>query len=318
MKKVFTIVLPIYGNQDNLPVTIPYIIDHLELFHEYTVEILLVNDGSPDNSWELMQEYQNKYPELIRIVQLTRNFGQLSAWRCGMDLAKGDVIGFISADLQDPFELFSEMLKEWEKGYPIVIGARSERNEKGLSVLFSKLFQKLVHVFIDERYPKGGFDFFLIDKKVKEKYQALHESNDLTQLWLLWLGYEVKEIPYSRIGREVGKSGYTFFMKVEMGVKIFTVYSKFMINCLLSMGVFFFLCAVGICFASIVLIYTGVVVPDFLQSFGIGSFFTSINLIAFSVIGNYLWNTMSYCKRNPPYLIDRVVEKNVADNNTSK
>lgn len=132
MKSLFSVVIPIYGNEKNLPITVPYIIEHLELFENYRVEVIMVNDGSPDNSWEVMKKYQSEYPDLIKIASLSRNFGQMACIHAGMDLAKGDVIGVISADMQEPFELFADMLKEWEKGYKIVAGVRSGRDEKGI------------------------------------------------------------------------------------------------------------------------------------------------------------------------------------------
>ncbi len=309
MKRIFSIVLPIYGNEKNLPITIPYIIDHLHLFSEYDVELLLINDGSPDESWKKMCDYQRRYPKVIRIAQFTRNFGQLAAWRCGMDMARGDVIGFISADLQDPFELFVDMLKWWEEGYPIVIASRDNRNEKGVSIIFSKVFQRLVHTFIDRRYPNGGFDFFIIDKSVKEQYSRLHKSNVLTQLWLLWLGDKTKEIQYTRKKREVGKTGYTFFMKIEMGMRVFTLYSKFLINAILSLGLLFFVLSIAIGIVSIILWLNQRLCSTLMQMFLVGSFFSGIHLIAVAFIGNYLWNTMNYCKNNPPYLVEEIIEE---------
>ncbi len=308
--KNFSIVIPIYGNEDNLPYTIPYIMNHLDLFEDYSIEIILVNDGSPDDSWQIMREFQKRYSEIIRIASLTRNFGQLAAWRCGMDLATGDVIGFISADLQDPFELFVDMLNAWENGYQIVVGARTDRIERGISVVFSKIFQKIVHIVIDKRYPKGGFDFFLIDRIVKEKYSELHKSNDLTQLWLLWLGYKVKEIPYTRREREIGKTGYTFFMKVEMGLRVLTVYSKCLINMILYGGIFLFMVSIGVLIITLIgKLSMAYVVSDLIQIIGSESFFTGIILLSLSIIGNILWNVLTYCKNTPSYIIDELIEK---------
>lgn len=126
MKK-FSIVLPIYGNEKNLPITVPYIIDNIpKLFPNYEVEVVMVNDGSPDNSYEIMKHYQKQYPSIIKIASFTRNFGQDIAIDFGLLIASGDVIGIISADLQDPLELFADMLKEWENGYQLVYGIRKE------------------------------------------------------------------------------------------------------------------------------------------------------------------------------------------------
>ena len=78
MKSLFSVVIPIYGNEKNLPITVPYIIEHLELFENYRVEVIMVIDGSPDNSWEVMKKYQSEYPDLIKIASLSRNFGQMA------------------------------------------------------------------------------------------------------------------------------------------------------------------------------------------------------------------------------------------------
>ena len=135
MKKLFSIVIPIYKNELNLPITIPEIINAIPtLFADYRVELILVNDGSPDNSYSVMQKYQKEYPDIIRISSFTRNFGQSAAIYHGLSMAKGDVMGVISADLQDPFELFADMLKKWEEGSQLVCAVREDRNEHGLGV----------------------------------------------------------------------------------------------------------------------------------------------------------------------------------------
>lgn len=177
MKKIFSIVIPIYKNELNLPVTIPYIMERIsDLFEKYQVELILVNDGSPDNSWEIMKGYQKEYPETIRIASLTRNFGQIMAIHCGVSLAKGAAIGVISADLQDPFELFADMLKEWESGAELVCGIRQDRKEKGLSVLSSRITHRLIHKFVTDKYSEGGFDFFLMDRRVADHYVKIREK----------------------------------------------------------------------------------------------------------------------------------------------
>ena len=128
MKKLFSIIIPVYKNEKNLPITVPYILEQLPtLFPQYDIELVLVNDGSPDRSWELMKDFQRQYPETIRIASLIHNFGQGNATACGIRLAKGDAVGVISADLQDPFELFADMLAELERGHDLVCGIREGR-----------------------------------------------------------------------------------------------------------------------------------------------------------------------------------------------
>ena len=156
MIRIFSIVIPVYKSELNLPVTSPYILEQIPvLFSDYHVELILVNDGSPDSSWEIMKAYQEKYPKIIRIINLIHNFGQGNAINCGISVAKGDAIGVVAADLQDPIELFVEMLKEIENGYDMVCGVREKRAETGLMGFFSKTAHFLINQLIENEDRKS-------------------------------------------------------------------------------------------------------------------------------------------------------------------
>ena len=129
----------------------------------------MVNDGSTDDSYEVMKQIKSKHPHLVKIATLTRNFGQGACTHACYEMARGDVVGIISADGQDPFELFVDMLKEWEKGYKLVLATRDAREDKGMVVGFSKIFHKMLHK-INSEYPIGGFDFAIMDREVIQKY----------------------------------------------------------------------------------------------------------------------------------------------------
>lgn len=311
MKKIFSIVIPIYKNEMNLPVTIPYIMERVSsLFEKYQVELVLVNDGSPDNSWEIMKEYQEKYPETIRIASLTRNFGQIMAIHCGVSLAKGEVIGVISADLQDPLELFADMLEEWENGAELVCGVRQDRKEKGLSILFSKITHKLIHKFVTNKYPEGGFDFFLMDRKVADRYVAIKEKNGSLQVLLLWMGYRVKFLPYTREARELGKSGWTFSKKVKMFIDSFVTNTYLPLRVMSVIG---FLCAFGaVLFAAWIVISVFLVGRNVLGWSSLATlitFFGGLILASLGLIGEYLWRIFDAVKDRPLYLVDEVIDK---------
>lgn len=239
MKSLFSVVIPIYGNEKNLPITVPYIIEHLELFENYRVEVIMVNDGSPDNSWEVMKKYQSEYPDLIKIASLSRNFGQMACIHAGMDLAKGDVIGVISADMQEPFELFADMLKEWEKGYKIVAGVRSGRDEKGIYATCASAFHNFIKKHLNPNYPEGGSDFFLMDRSVVSEYLKIDVQYTGGLLIRYWMGYEQKEIPYVRKKREVGKSGFGFLRKIGIAMELIVSNSIILLRKLLALAVIF-------------------------------------------------------------------------------
>ncbi len=304
MKKLFSICIPVYKNEKNLPVTIPYIINHLELFPEYDVEIIMVNDGSPDRSYEVMQDFQKKYPELIRIATLTRNFGQGACTHCCYQLAKGDVIGVMSADMQEPFELFKEMLSEWEKGFKLVVAAREGRKDKGINILFSKALHRFIQKYIEPRYPKGGFDFVVMDQTVVKEFLKIDRTDALGQLNLLWLGYDYKIIPYTRKVREIGVSGWNLSKRIDVAIKTLIHYTPVPIHFTAILGALFTgfsilaVIILGILSVLKIKIFSSVLFLSLLLFFGIG-----INLFAIGLIGEYVWSMFYLDKHLPRYVV---------------
>ena len=311
MKKLFSIVIPIYKNELNLPITIPYIMEKIPiLFPEYRVELVLVNDGSPDRSWKIMKEFQQKYPETLRVASLTHNFGQMMAIHCGISLAKGDAIGVISADLQDPFELFVDMLKDWKKGAELVCGVRQGRAEKGISTLFSKVTHWMIHRFINSQYPLGGFDFFLIDRSIANRYLTIKEKNGSPQVLLMWLGCRFCFLPYTRRKREVGKSGFTFSKKVKEFMDTFVTNTYLPLR---AMSVIGFLCAFGaFAYATAIVICVllmGRSVIGWSSLATLITFFSGLILVSLGVIGEYLWRIFDAVRKRPLYVVDQIIEK---------
>lgn len=311
MKKLFSIVIPIYKSEGNLPVTVPLIMEQIPLlFPDYDVELILVNDGSPDNSWELMKGYQAQYPDTIRIASLTRNFGQAMATHCGVRMARGQAVGVISADLQDPFELFADMLKEWEEGAELVCGVRADRKERGLSILFSKLNHTLIHRFINSSYPKGGFDFFLMDRVVVDRYVSIDERNGSPQILLLWLGCRTKYLPYTRRQREIGTSGWTLSKKIKVFIDTFVTNTYLPLRIMSVIGV---VCAFGAFIYAIFIVAAAFVVESPVAGWSslaaLVTFFGGLILASLGLIGEYLWRIFDAVKGRPLYLVDEIIEK---------
>lgn len=309
MKKKFSIVMPIYKNEQNLPTTIPYVIEHRDLFSQYDVELVMVCDGSPDRSYGIMKEYKEKYPDIIKIACFTRNFGQGAATRCGMEMAEGDVIGVISADLQDPLELFAEMLKYWEEGYPFVFGTRAHRLEKGFGVFASKTMHGLVNKYVDPRYPKGGFDFYLLDRKVAEEFIAMDAPNGSTQMALLWLGYEYKAIPYDRRERTAGKSSWKFWRKIDAASGLFITYSKLPIRLSFILAILLAIVSMLILIWSIVFAIV-VTVEGLAMHILFAILFLALAAIAgmLGIMGEYIWRMFDIQKGRPRYVVKEMVK----------
>ncbi len=313
MKK-FSIILPIYGNEENLPITVPYIIENIPvLFPDYKVEIIMVNDGSPDDSYEIMKRYQKQYPETIKIASFTRNFGQGMAWDYGISIATGDVIGVISADLQEPFELFADMLKEWENGYQLVYATRKKRNDKGR--IFSEITHGLINRFISSKYPKGGFDFFLLDKEAAQQYLRAEERNGSNQLLMLWYGFNHKEIEYERRKREVGKSQWSFSKKIKAFIDIFVSNSYLPLRAMSCIGG---ISAFGGFIYAIYIIVTAIIsniMGENSSALGWSSmvtfiiFFSGLILLSLGIVGEYLWRIFDYVKHRPRYVVKEIIDE---------
>ena len=321
MKKTFSVVIPIYKSEENLPVTIPYIMENVKkLFPNYKFELILVNDGSPDNSWEIMKGYAAMYPDTIRIARFTRNFGQTAAVYYGLSIATGDVMGVISADLQDPFDLFADMLEKWKDGNELVCAVRENRDEKGLSVVFSKLTHKLIKRFINSNYPSGGFDFYLMDASVRDKLLEFKDKNGQPQVALLWLGVPTAYINYTRSKRELGTSGWTLSKKIKLVIDIFTTYSYLPLRIISGFGC---LCALGSVLYGIYLLISAFVVTTTVPGWNTLAmlivFLIGTTLFCLGIIGEYLWRIFDEVKKRPMYVVrDNQDRKKVSDENANK
>lgn len=303
MKKLFSVVLPIYNNEKNLEITIPYIIDKAKLFDGYDLEIIMVNDGSKDRSYEVMKRFQKEYPHLITIANLEYNSGQGACTECGLFLAKGDVIGVISADLQDPFELFEDMLRYHEEGYKFVYGVRQNREDRKTYASLAKLVHRFMHMFIVKDWPIGGCDFYLADKSVVNNFLSIYKIRAASSLaTFLSLTANRKELYYTRKMREVGKSGYSLKRKFRCLKEWIYYNSDFPIKALGYVSIIWIalMFAAGVLFASLGL---NVALVNMFFWFG------SVSLILFGIwsIGQYVWILVEMGKKLPRYIISEAI-----------
>ena len=176
MKKL-SVVIPVYFNELNLR----------KLYEElnkivftklknYNYELVFVDDGSQDKSAEIIEELIDKNKN-IKLVKLSRNFGSHNAVLAGLSECTGDMAAVISADLQDPPEIILEMLQKHEEGSKAVIAVRKDREESFLQKLFSNTYYKIMQKIAIKNMPKGGFDCFLIDRKIIDVIVQMKEKN---------------------------------------------------------------------------------------------------------------------------------------------
>ncbi len=302
-----SIIVPVYYNQENLPDTIPRLLGLSDVFSTYSLELIFVDDGSGDDSLKILLDFHKKAPALIKVIKLARNFGSMAAIQAGFSVASGDCVGMISADLQDPPELFQEMVGYWENGIKAVFAVRQDRHDGGMQKFFSNRYYALIRNFALKDYPTGGFDFFLIDRQVANELNKIREKNTNLMSLIYWLGFKPVMIPYTRAARSRGKSRWTLGKKIKLFIDTFVAFSYFPIRLLSVIG---FLVAVSSflygLFILLYWIFFSIDVKGWVPSMLIMTFTGGLQMTMLGVLGEYLWRTLDEVRRRPPFVIESI------------
>ncbi|WP_339798947.1 glycosyltransferase family 2 protein [Paenibacillus sp. FSL R5-0744] len=302
----FSIVVPVYYNELNLPYTIPRLKELQQLLPDFELEFVFVDDGSKDSSLSILLEEREK-DQRIKVVKLSRNFGSMSAIQAGLLQATGDCVGIIAADLQDPPELFVEMIDKWKHGKKVVLATRSDREESLSQKTFSNTYYFLLEKLALKGYPKGGFDFVLIDKQVVKELTHIEEKNTSVMSLIYWLGHDQEQIPYVRQQRKLGKSRWTLSKKIKLFVDSFVSFSYTPIRFMSIIG---FITAVlsffyGI-FVVIGTLFGFIELQGWTTIIALITFLLGIIMIMLGIIGEYMWRILDESRKRPPYIIDEV------------
>jgi polyisoprenyl-phosphate glycosyltransferase len=308
----YSIIIPVYQNEGSLNDVFHKIKDNvIDKNPQYSCEIIFIDDGSTDNSFQVLNNLHEEYPELIIIVKLTRNFGTYPAIIAGYEKARGKCLINISADLQDPPELINKMLSSYfSENFNIVICHRNARNESAYRSITSKIFYSTIKKYCFPNMPKGGFDFILISHKVKKEILHDLEADFFLQGKILWTGYEIKFIPYKRLKRKEGKSQWTFSKKMKWFIDAVMSYSFFPIRFISLIGVIIAL--TGFVFAFYILyarLFTENYVYGLTPIIMLILILSGFQLVMSGVIGEYVWRTLSQTRNREKYVIDEVIEE---------
>jgi glycosyltransferase involved in cell wall biosynthesis len=307
MSKI-SIIIPCYYNELNIPVTSIELLENEKNFPEGTeFEYVMVDDGSKDKTFEALQLFKKEYPTKVKIIKLSGNFGSYNAILAGMKYATGDCNVIIAADLQDPVTLMPKMFAHWQNGIKLVMGNREDRDDPFLSKIFAKTFQFLMKKYALPNLPKGGFDYVLFDKKLKEEVLEMDEKNSNSLYLLIWLKYEYITIPYKRMERKIGKSRWTMKKKIKLFVDSFVAFSFAPIRIITISG--FILGAVAIFYAFFIVynrLVGNIAVEGWTAMMLVFLFVSAFQMIAIGILGEYLWRTLDASRKRPNYVVDKV------------
>ena len=281
-------------------------------------EIIFVNDGSPDNSEDVLRELVKQDPHVIA-VNHSRNFSSQMAFTSGMDIANGDAIVFLDGDLQDPPEIIKDFYKKWVEGYDVVYGVRTKRETSLLMAFFYKLFYRIFHKMSYVKMPLDAGDFSLIDRKVVNVLKQFPERDRFLRGLRAWVGFKQTGIPYIRPERMFGKTTNNFlknFQWATKGILSFS-YVPLQLMTLLSLLVFFIAL-----FGMVVQIILRLLLPN--TPVGITTvlivvlFIGAIQLLGISILGEYIGKIFEEVKQRPKYVVKSVFKNSKTVRKVSK
>jgi dolichol-phosphate mannosyltransferase len=311
MNDCYSVVVPVYNNQGSLIKLVDILQQKVfSQFKPNSFELIMVDDGSADGSYEELLQIRNGIMPDIKIIRFTRNFGQLAAILAGYSKASGKCVINISADLQDPPELIADMIRFYEnEQYEIVICTRIGRDENFMRRYTSKVFYNLIKTLSFKNMPEGGFDYVLLSDKAKRILLESHEVNPFWQGQILWTGLKTKYIPYQRMKRQVGKSAWTFGKKLKMLIDGVLSYSYLPIRLMSVLGAI--IAFIGFCYALFIVIakiFGNVPFKGWAPIMVLILVLSGIQMLMLGIIGEYLWRTLDQVRKRPHFIIESFIE----------
>lgn len=311
-----SLIIPVYFNEANIPHTwhaLQAALAELPAGHRY--EVLFIDDGSGDRSYEKLVELFEAFPDRVRVIKLTRNFGQTSAILAGFDAARGDCCVVMSADLQDPPELIPEMVRLWAgSDHKIVLATRISRDDGTIARWTSRVFYGMMRRFAIPSMPEGGFDFFLVDRCVIDIVNTVKEKNTFLQGHILWTGFEPTVIPYVRRRRELGKSRWTLSKKIKYFIDGFVSYTLAPIRMITLVGLVVsllsFSYATTIFFAKL---FWEIPIEGWAPTMITILMLSGVQLVMLGIVGEYLWRNYDETRNLPNFVVETVLETDEQD-----
>ncbi len=300
-----SIIIPVYYNELNIPYLYDELSEKILSSTDFEAEIILVDDGSKDSSYIELLKLREK-DDRFKIVKLSRNFGSHTAILAGFAHATGDCMTMVAADLQEPLEIIPEMYEMWKNGSKVVIAVRKDREDGALQKLFSNTYYALMRKYAISNMPLGGFDCFLIDKKVAKVLTQINEKNSSIVGQVLWTGFEPEMIYYTRKKREIGKSKWTLSKKIKLFIDSFMAFSYVPIRFISAVGIF--ISIIGFILAVFLILNKmiyNVPVQGWTTMMITLLILSGIQMLTLGVIGEYLWRNFDETRKRPLYIVEK-------------
>lgn len=299
----YSIVVPVYNEEESfrdLVLRLREVMDRLD----GPAEVVLVDDGSRDASYQLMMEANREDPR-FKVLQLSRNFGHQVAITAGMDVASGQAVIVMDADLQDPPQVILEMAARWQEGYEVVYAVRTQREgETPFKRTTAAVFYSLLRRLADIEQPVDVGDFRLVDRMALDAFLQMRESNRYVRGMFSWIGFRQVAVPYTRASRQAGRSKYPLRKMLRLASDGVIGFSTAPLRFAMMAGLLMAVIAVGYGVVAIALKLAGLpYVPGYASLLVTITFLSGVQLIVIGMVGQYVARIYDEARGRPLYLV---------------
>ena len=294
-----SLVIPVYRNREFLPEVVRAV-EEVARQVTGTLEAVFVVDGSPDDSESWLLDNLPRMPVGSQLIALSRNFGSFAAIRVGLSEARGDYLAIMAADLQEPPSLIVEFFRALASGHDVAVGTRTAREDPWLGQASAQAFWRLYRLLVQPEIPKNGIDVFAVSRNARDALLALEESHSSLVAQLMWIGFSRVEVPYRRLARRHGGSGWTLRKRLNYLLDSIFSFTDIPIRILTGIGLVgtvssLLVGAVLLAARLLGLIevagYTAIMVTILLMA--------SLILFSLGIVGNYVWRAYENTKQRP-------------------
>jgi dolichol-phosphate mannosyltransferase len=311
MKKIplLSIVIPVFNEEESIHETVKRLQAlRDDIASEVDVELVFVDDGSKDRSLQILRNLsdQNKY---VKIISFSRNFGHQIAVTAGIDLAIGDYVAVIDADLQDPPELIADMYRLARTGFDVVYGKRRSRaGETVFKKATAAAFYRLLNYMCEIDIPSDTGDFRLMSRKVVDAFKQLRERHRFVRGMVPWLGYRSTPLEYDRAERFAGETKYPFKKMLAFAVNAILSFSSKPLTLAIRAG--FTTILIGLTGGAYMLylkLFTNIPVPGLTAILLSIVFFSGVQILLIGIVGEYIARIFEEVKGRPLYLVAETI-----------
>jgi len=301
--RLISVVVPALNEEENIRPFYEAVKAVTDDLPEFQWEFIFVDDGSTDATVKRILDIRES-DRRVCVLQLSRNFGSYAAIKAGFDHARGEAVVSISADLQDPPQLFRDFTARWKEGYHIVWGVREQRDDPWSKKVLASLFYRLVRRLALEDLPNQGMDCGLFDRQVVDAFRQIRDKNSITFMTIYWMGFRQARIPYRRESRRFGTSKWPLGKRIRSALDVITAFSYLPVRVSSYLGLIIstvaFVGAVIVLFDKLVLGIGEWGWPSLMITM---LFLGGVQMLMLGIIGEYLWRISTEVRDRPQYIV---------------